>query len=156
MTPPSGWNGNICTVYGLNLLRPRCDIPHTVVENNKAKILWDIQIKADRQFLANEPDIEVIEKKTVVMIDEAVSNGSKIRKEEDGTLVQGLKEELEMVWKVKAKVILAIGVFWAVTLKLVEGLQEIPGTTAELWAQKNKVLGTPKLLDLSLSYLTQW
>ncbi|XP_070795366.1 vomeronasal type-2 receptor 26-like [Pituophis catenifer annectens] len=77
-----------------------------LVENNSAKILWDFQIKADRQVLANQPDIEVIEEKTVVMIDAAVSNDSKIRKKEDGTLVQDLKDGLERMWKVKAKVVL--------------------------------------------------
>ncbi|XP_032070716.1 vomeronasal type-2 receptor 26-like [Thamnophis elegans] len=61
MTPPSSWNRNISTEYGLNLLKPSCDIPHKVMENNRAKSLWDFQIKADMQVLANEPDIEVME-----------------------------------------------------------------------------------------------
>ncbi|XP_013928957.1 PREDICTED: vomeronasal type-2 receptor 26-like [Thamnophis sirtalis] len=102
--------------------------PKPKVLENRAKILWDFQIKANRQVLPNEPDKEVVEKKTGMWIDTAVLNDNKIREKENGTLekVQGLKEELEMMWKIKAKVVLVIGTFWAVTLKLVEGLQLIP------------------------------
>ncbi|KAM3855458.1 vomeronasal type-2 receptor 26-like [Vipera latastei] len=83
------------------------------------------QIKADRQVLANQPDTAVIDKKTVVGIDAAVSNDSNIRRKEGGKLekVQGLKNELERIWTVKAKEVLERGTFWAVTLKLVEWLQ---------------------------------
>uniref|UniRef100_A0A2D4IWX1 Reverse transcriptase domain-containing protein n=1 Tax=Micrurus lemniscatus lemniscatus TaxID=129467 RepID=A0A2D4IWX1_MICLE len=42
----------------------------------------------------------------------------------------------------KAKVVLVIGVFEALTLKLVEGLQQIPGIIAD--AQKSKVQRTAK------------
>lgn len=62
-----------------------------------------------REVLANQPDIKAVDKKqkTVVMIDVLVSSDSNIRKEyEELEKCQGLKEELENLLKVKAKVVL--------------------------------------------------
>lgn len=45
-----------------------------MVRNDRAKILWDLQIQTDKQVVANQPDIVVVEKqkKTAVVIDVAV------------------------------------------------------------------------------------
>ncbi|KAM6449746.1 uncharacterized protein PHA67_017094 [Liasis olivaceus] len=105
---------NICTVYGLDLLKSRWEIPQKVMENNRAKILWDFQIQTDR------PIIMVVDKdqKTAVVIDVAVPSDSNIRKKEYEKLekYQGLKEELERMWKVKGKVVpVMVGALGAVT-----------------------------------------
>ena len=60
---------------------------------------------------------------------------SNIKKKEYKKLekYQGLKEELERTWKVKAKVVeVVIGALGAVAPKLEEWLQQIPRTTTEL------------------------
>ena len=70
---------------------------------------------------------------------------------------QGLKEELERTWKVKAKVVaVVIEALGAVTPKLKEWLHQIPGTTSELSVQKSVVLGTAKILCRTLKLPGLW
>ena len=63
----------------------------------------------DRKVLANQPDIVVIDKqkKEAVVTGIAVPSDSNIKKKEYEKLekYQGLKEEPERMWKVKAKVV---------------------------------------------------
>ena len=59
--------------------------------------------------------------------------------------------------KVKAnKVPVVIGAPGAVTPKLEEWLQQIPGTTSELSVQKSAVLGTAKILHRTLKLPGLW
>ncbi|KAI3354121.1 hypothetical protein L3Q82_018670 [Scortum barcoo] len=61
-------------------------LPHQVVENDHAKILWDFQI--NKQVLANQPGIVVWDKehKRAVVIEVAIPSDSNIRKKEHKTL----------------------------------------------------------------------
>ena len=91
--------------------------------------------------------------KQAVVIDVAVPGDSNIKKKEYEKLekYRGLKEELERTWKVKAKVVpVVIGALGAVTPKLEEWLEQIPGTTSELSVQKSAVLATVKILRRTL------
>ncbi|TWW57282.1 hypothetical protein D4764_07G0000010 [Takifugu flavidus] len=69
--------------------------------NKQAKILWDFQIQTDKLVVANQPDI------VVVVIDVAIPSDSNIRKKEHEKLekYQGLKEEMERMWGMKATVV---------------------------------------------------
>ncbi len=70
---------------------------------------------------------------------------------------QGLKEQLERMWKVKASVVpVVVGALRAVTPKLGEWLQQIPGTTSEASVQKSAVLGTAKILRRTLKLPGLW
>ncbi|XP_068176488.1 uncharacterized protein [Antennarius striatus] len=73
---------NICTQYGLEVPKSQWDIPPKVVENGKAKILWDFSFQTDKQLLANKPDIVVMDKeqKRAVVIDVAIPADANIRK----------------------------------------------------------------------------
>uniref|UniRef100_A0A3Q0S451 Immunoglobulin V-set domain-containing protein n=1 Tax=Amphilophus citrinellus TaxID=61819 RepID=A0A3Q0S451_AMPCI len=63
-----------------------------------------------------------------------------------------LREELERMWKVKVTVVpVVIGTLGAVTPKLGERLQQIPGTTSEISVQKSAILGTAKILRRTLT-----
>ena len=66
---------NICSEYGLDPPKSRWETPQKVVENNRAKLLWDFPIQKNRKVLANQPDIVVIDKqkKDAVVIDVAVN-----------------------------------------------------------------------------------
>ena len=146
---------NICTEFGLEVPRSEWKTPPKVVENDQAKILWDFQIQTDKLVMANQPDIVLIDKqqKKAVVIDVAIPSDSNIRKKEHEKLekYQGLKKELEKMWGVKATVVpVVIGALGAVTHKLGEWLQQIPGTTSEVSVQKSTVLGTAKILHRTL------
>lgn len=46
-----------------------------VIAYNRAKVLWDFKVQTDKQLLASQPDIEVVdnEKKTAVVRDAIVA-----------------------------------------------------------------------------------
>ena len=116
---------NICTEYGLDPPKSRWETPQTVVENNRAKVLWDFHIQTDRKVLANQPDIVIVDKqkKEAAVIEVAVPSDSNMRKKEYKKLekYRGMKEELERMWKLKAKVVpVVIGSLRAVNPKLEE------------------------------------
>ncbi|KAF7640661.1 hypothetical protein LDENG_00024680, partial [Lucifuga dentata] len=62
------------------------ETPPKVVENGRAKVLWDFKFQTNKQLLANQPDMVVIDKqqKRAVVIDVAVAvpADSNIRKKE--------------------------------------------------------------------------
>ena len=92
------------------------------------------------------------------MIDVAVPSNSNIKKDyEKLEKYQGLKEELERMWKVKAKVVpVVIRALGAVTPKLEEWLQQISGTTSDLSVQKSAMLATAKILFRTLKLPDLW
>ncbi len=152
---------NICHEYGLEVPRSKWKTPPKVVENDRAKILWDFKIQTDKLVMANQPDIVLIDKqqKKALVIDVAIPSDSNIRKKEHEKLekYQGLKEELEKMWKVRATVVpVVIGALGAVTPKLGEWLQQIPGKTSEVSVQKSAVLGTAKILRRTLKLPGLW
>lgn len=49
------------TEYGLDVPEFKKEEPLRVVDN-KAKILWELQIQADKQLITNQPDIVIIDK----------------------------------------------------------------------------------------------
>ncbi|TWW62748.1 hypothetical protein D4764_04G0013950 [Takifugu flavidus] len=152
---------NICTKYGWEVPGSRWETPPKVVENKQAKILWDFQIQTDKMVVANQPDRVVVDKhrKTVVVIDVAIPSDSNIRKKEHEKLekYQGLKEEMERMWGIKATVVpVVIGTLGAVTPNLSRWFQQIPGTTSEISVQKTAVVGTAKILRRTLRLPGLW
>uniref|UniRef100_A0A087XGF1 Reverse transcriptase zinc-binding domain-containing protein n=2 Tax=Poecilia formosa TaxID=48698 RepID=A0A087XGF1_POEFO len=146
---------NICAEYGLEAPRSKWGTPPKVVENDRAKILWDFQIQTDKMVMANQPDIVVVDKeqRKAVVVDVAIPSDHNIRKKEHEKLekYQGLREELEKAWKVKTTVVpVVIGALGAVTPKLEQWLKQIPGTTSDISVQKCAVLGTAKILRRTL------
>lgn len=62
-------------MHGLKPPRSRWEIPQKIMENKRAKILWDFKIQTDKEVLANcQSDIILINKdqKIAGMIDVAV------------------------------------------------------------------------------------
>ncbi|XP_051920732.1 uncharacterized protein LOC127600296 isoform X1 [Hippocampus zosterae] len=152
---------NICAEYGLETPRSKWETPPKVVENDRAKVLWDFQIQTDKIVMANQPDIVIIDKgqRKAVVVDVAVPSDGNIRKKEHEKLekYQGLREELERAWKVKVTVVpVVVGALGAVTPKLDEWLQQIPGTTSDISVQKCAVLGTARILRRTLKLPGLW
>ncbi|XP_051916213.1 uncharacterized protein LOC127597287 isoform X2 [Hippocampus zosterae] len=152
---------NICAEYGLETPRSKWETPPKVVENDRAKIMWDFQIQTDKMVMANQPDIVIIDKgqRKAVVVDVAVPSDGNIRKKEHEKLekYQGLREELERAWKVKVTVVpVVVGALGAVTPKLDEWFQQIPGTTSDISVQKSAVLGTARILRRTLKLPGLW
>lgn len=76
------------------------------------------------------------EQKTAVVTDVVISADSK-KKHEKIEKYQGLKKQLEQMWKLKSKVVpVVIRALGAVTAKLGEWLQQIPGRTSEVYVRR--------------------
>lgn len=71
------------SVLGLDHPKTRWKIPLKIVENNKAKNLWDL-IWTNKQVLANQPGILVIDKnqKSALVINITISSDGNVRKNE--------------------------------------------------------------------------
>lgn len=54
--------GNICTEYWLEVPKSKWETALKVIENGRAKILWDFKLQADKQVLANQSDMVVFNK----------------------------------------------------------------------------------------------
>ena len=78
-----------------------------VLQNNEAKILWDFKIQTDKHLAHNIPDITVVEKKQVWLVDVAIPGDSRIQQKEVEkiTKYQDLKIEVERLWERKATVV---------------------------------------------------
>ena len=53
---------DICTEYGLEVLRSEWKTSPKVIENDQAKILWDFLIQTDKLVIANQLNIVVTDK----------------------------------------------------------------------------------------------
>ncbi len=152
---------NICKEYNLETPENWWDTPDKVTENEKAKILWDFHIQTDKQVMANQPDIVIIDKhkKEATIIDVAIPNDSNIKKKEQEKVekYQPLREELQRIWKVKSKVVpVVVGALGAVTPVLQKWLKEIPGEHAYRNLQKSALIGTAKILRRTLNLKGHW
>ena len=71
--------------------------------------------------------------KRVVVIDVAIPADANKKEHEKLEKYQGLKKQLEWMWKAKGSVVpVVVGALGAATPKLGEWLQHIPGTTFEV------------------------
>ncbi|KAF7661452.1 hypothetical protein LDENG_00261530 [Lucifuga dentata] len=115
---------NICAEIGLGVPKSKLETPPKVIENGRAKILWDFKFQTDKQVQTNLPDMVVNkEQKRAVVIDVAILSDGNIREKEHEKRekYQGLKEELDRMWKVKSTVVpVVIGALGAVTPKLLQ------------------------------------
>ncbi|TWW72943.1 hypothetical protein D4764_15G0003370 [Takifugu flavidus] len=147
---------NICTKYGLE--GPGGRHPQKCWRTSRPR---SCGTSRSHMVVTDQPDIVVVDKhrKTVVVIDVAIPSDNNIRKKEHEKLekYQGLKEEIERMWVMKATVVpVVIGTLVAVTPKLSRWLQQIPGTTSEISIQKSAVRGTAKILRRSLRLPGLW
>ena len=117
----------LCKKYGVDVHKNWYrHVPLPVIENEKVKILWDVNIYTDRVIQARRPDIVVVDKceKRVTLIDMAVPADKNILEKEKEKVIkyQDLKMELKRLWKMKVKVIpVVIGALGSVSKNLKNG-----------------------------------
>ena len=124
--------------------------PEKIVQDGEKKILWDFRIQTDRHLEHNTPDIVVVDKKQVHIIDVAIPGDSRIDQKEIEkiTKYKDLQIEIERLWKKKARVVpVVIGALGAIPKDLVRHLSTIGVdkiTPHQL--QKATLLGTAHIL----------
>ena len=152
---------NICTEYNLECPKDWWETPPKVNENDEAKILWDFHIQTDRQVIANQPDIVIVDKikKTASIIDIAVPMDGNIKKKEIEKVekYQPLREELTRLWQVKTTVTpVVIGALGSITPAHEKWLETIAGKHQSCELQKSALLGTAKILRRYLNLPGLW
>ena len=78
-----------------------------VLQKEDVKILWDFKIQTDKHLAHNIPDITVVEKKQVWIIDVAIPGDGRIEEKELEKIskYQDLKIEIERLWEKQATVV---------------------------------------------------
>jgi hypothetical protein len=147
----------MCQKYGIDVHK-QCyrHVPLSVVENEKVKILWDVNIYTDKLIHARRPDIVVVDKsaKKVTLIDMAIPADKNILEKEKEKVAkyQDLKMELQRIWKMKVKVVpVVIGALGSVPKDQRQWLKELDLEESDCVAmQKTALLGTAKILRKTL------
>ena len=121
-----------------------------VQQNEEVKILWDIKIQTDKHLAYNIPDITVIEKKQVWLIDVAIPGDSRIDQKVVEKIIkyQDLQVEIERLWEKKATVVpVVIGVLGAIHRDLVKHLKTLGlDKISPSQLQKVALLGSAQVL----------
>ena len=130
--------------------------PERVMENEKATILWDHQVKTDRHIPCNKPDIIIQEKDSekCLIIDVAIPSDYNIQKKatEKMSKYVDLQIECQRMWNKKVEVIpIVIGATGIVEKGIQSYLQKIPGKHNLYNLQRSAILGTAHILRKVLS-----
>ena len=99
---------NLCSKYNL----PTADKwwehkVDKVLQKEDVKILWGFKIQTDKHLADNIPDMTVVEKKRVWIIDVAIPGESRMEEKEQEKIskYQDLKTEIESLWEKQATVV---------------------------------------------------
>ena len=142
---------NLCKNYHLPASEKWWELKvEKVLQNEEVKILWDFKIQTDKHPTHNIPDITVVEKKQVWLIDVAIPGDSRIDQKdvEKITKYQDLKVEVERLWEKKATVVpVVIGALEAIPRDLVKHLKTLGlDKISPSQLQKAVLLGTAHIL----------
>ena len=142
---------NICKNYHITTTNNWWEhIVDKVVENENVKILWDFRIQTDKILAHNTPDLTVIEKKKVWLIDIAIPGDSRVEEKEleKITRYQDLKIEVQRLWRKPAVVVpVVIGTLGAIPKNLGQHLEHLNIDKISIsHLQKAALLGSAHIL----------
>ena len=126
--------------------------PESVVENDRVKLLWDVNIQCDHIIEARRPDIVVINKqeRSCLIIDIAIPGDVRVHEKEIEKIekYQELKREIKRLWKLRTVQIVpvVVGALGSVTKRLREFLKKLNITIQTRFLQKTALLGTARIL----------
>jgi len=150
----------LCGTYGFN--RSGQWYHHRaegVLENDKAKLLWDVNIQTKRVISARRPDLVLVdkEKRETLLIDVAIPGDLRVKEKEMEKIekYQDLRIELEKLWNTKCKVVPIVvgclGSVYKVEYWLRDHLSLGAKTCTDV--QTTALLGTAHILRKVLSIL---
>ena len=144
---------DLCKSYGLEHAERWYEhTPEGVVENDKVKILWDINVQCDNMIQARRPDIIVInkEKKEAIIVDIAVSADIRVSEKEKEKIekYQDLKREIKRLWDLRAVQVVpvVIGALGSVTKEFEQWMKKLNIKPEVGVVQKTALLGTARIL----------
>ena len=117
--------GELCGKYGIDRTKNWYEQkPIGVMEDDKAKILWDFMIQCDKMIEHRKPDIVLVDKVQLkcLIIDVACPGDNRIAEKEEKKLQRYdlLKREIKRLWRMKNIDIIPIivGALGSITTKL--------------------------------------
>ena len=126
-----------------------------VVENQKAKLLWDFSIQTDRVIEARRPDITLVDKemKATWIIDIAVPGDIRVKEKEKEKIekYQDIALEIRRMWNTSATVVPIVVGSLGMINKLTDflGMLGLPSESHVI--QKTAMIGTASILRKVLS-----
>ena len=142
---------NLCSKYNL----PTADKwwehkVDMVLQKEDIKILWDFKIQTDKHLAHNIPDITVVEKKRVWIIDVAIPGDDRVEEKELEKIskYRDLKIEIERLWEKQATIVsVVIGSLGAISRDLRKHLRTIGlESISQSQLQKTVLLETAYIL----------
>lgn len=129
---------------------------NAVLENEKAKILWEVPVRTDKKINANRPDVIFInkEEKMVYLIDVTIPQDYNIAKKELAKQehYRDLKAEIGRLWKMKAQVVpVVIGCTGVVGKSLKKHVKKISNKISIDVMQKQAAIKTVSIVAKVLS-----
>ena len=127
-------------------------IPEGAIENDKIKLLWDINIQCDNVIEARRPDIVVIDKKERVclIVDIAVPSDRRVEEKEQEKVekYQDLKREIGRMWEILEVqlVPVVIGALGSVSKGFDKWIEKLDTQCNFVDMQKIALLGTARIL----------
>ena len=147
----------LCRKYGFDCTEKWYDhIPEGVLENEKAKILWDFRIQTDQQLNHNRPDIVIHdkEKNETKIIDVSCPFDGRLieREEEKREKYEDLRREVAKLWNVRKVVIIPIiiGALGTLSKNFKRYVEQLEMGQMTSLLQKTCVLGTAKIIRRTL------
>ena len=141
-----------CDLCKKNGLEHTKHVLEGAVENEKVKVLWDINVKCDNVVEARRPDIILIDKKEQkgITIDIAVPADVRVGEKEREKMekYQDLQREIGRSWKLKIVEVVpvVIGALESVTKELDGWIEKLGITNNVGVMQKTVLLGTARIL----------
>ena len=125
--------------------------PETVVENEKATILWDMQVHTDRTISITKPDIVIKDKqeKTCILIDMAVpsNQNTSVKVAEKLSKHKNLEIKITKIWGMKTQIVpVVIGALGLVKKGIKKKIDRILGNIEITELQKIALLGSVHIL----------
>ena len=127
-------------------------VPEKVIENDKAKLLWDYDVRTDHVIQARRPDIILINKEhqKVSLIDIAIPWDTRVKdkKREKIEKYQDLKMEVARLWQTEVEVVpIIIGALGIIPDDLERNLGKVGCTNLEPGLlQKSVLLATARII----------
>ena len=148
---------SLCQHYGFKFSKKWYEHrAEKVLENDKAKLLWDFHVQSDHVIEHCRPDIIIVDKATkeAVLIDIAIPGDLRIiSREQDKILAyQDLKREIKKNWNLRKVTIVpvVIGALGAVSLNFRKHLDAVHCNTTIAGIQKTALLGSAHILRMVL------
>ena len=127
-------------------------VPEGSEENEKVKLIWDMNIQCDNVIEARRPDLIIVDKimKACIIIDVAVPGDSRVHTKENEKIekYQELKRELKRIWSLRKVTVVpvVVGALGCVSKRFNKWMEILGIEVSVGLMQKSALLGTARII----------